>query len=73
MKRRNIFIFIEQKTLTFADNFQFLMITVGATLVVITLVILVVLFLCCKLKGKTNQQNNDEKLRYSDDDLSVNK
>lgn len=47
------------------------MITVGATLIVITLVILIVLFLCCKLRGKANQQNNDEKLRYSDDDLSV--
>lgn len=47
------------------------MITVGATLIVITLVILIVLFLCCKLRGKPNQQNNDEKLRYSDDDLSV--
>lgn len=47
------------------------MITVGATLIVITLVIFVVLFLCCKLRGKKNQATNDAKLRYSDDDLSV--
>lgn len=69
-----IFLFlVSTKNSIFTDNFQFLMITVGATLVVITLVILVVLFLCCKLKGKTsNQQSNDEKLRYSDDDLTVN-
>lgn len=70
--KETFFLFHSTKTITiFTDNFQFLMITVGAALIVIILVILVVLFLCCKLKRKTNQQSNDEKLRYSDDDLTV--
>lgn len=43
------------------DNFQFLMIVVGATSGVVVLVVLVLLVLCIKLRGKRDMRSDKEK------------
>lgn len=50
-----------------ADNFQFLMIIVGASSGVVILVVVVVLFLCVKLRGRADNRTDKEK-EYSSDE-----